>query len=360
VKLLFIAPLPPPITGHSLAAEVLRDDLAPLHEMRVVDLSVGSTNDGSLSRRRILEVGKVLMAVWRQKRGVDAIYLTISESVAGNIKDLLIYLLCAPQLSHLYIHLHGGSIRKLLFDRHPVLRRLNVLAVRRMGGVIVSGRSHEHIFAPMIERRRIHTVPNFARDDLFVDATRVQEKFAAVRPLRVLYLSGMTAGKGYQDLAEAYLLLGAEARERLRIDFAGKFDSPAERAAFEERIAGVPGIEYHGLVDDAQKRALFAGAHVFCLPTTMFEGQPISILEAYAAGCVVVTTGQDGIRDVFTDGTNGFEIDERSPRSIADRLDRLTGLGSSLASMAEQNRRLAEERYRTRQFTATITRILER
>jgi glycosyltransferase involved in cell wall biosynthesis len=211
----------------------------------------------------------------------------------------------------------------------------------------------------MIAANRIHVVPNFARDELFLDAARVREKFAAVQPLRVLYLSGMTAGKGYRDLAEAYLLLGAEARQRVRIDFAGKFDSTSERTAFLEQVDGVAGVEYHGLVDDAQKQALFAAAHVFCLPTTMFEGQPISILEAYAAGCVVVTTGQDGIRDVFTDGTNGFEIDQRSPRSIADRLDRLSGLGSSLASIAQVNCRLAEERYRTRKFTAAVARILE-
>jgi glycosyltransferase involved in cell wall biosynthesis len=335
---------------------MLLDGLRQAHDVTVVNLSIGSANNGTVSYRRVLEVGKVLLQVWRKRRGVDAIYLTISQSVAGNLKDLLIYLLCARQLSRFYIHLHGGSIKKLLFDRHRILHWWSALAVRRMAGVIVSGRSHENIFASMIHPHRIHVVPNCAPDGLFVSEDTVVRKYTGTQPLRVLYLSGMTMAKGYRDLADAYLLLSEDARHRVSVDFAGRFDSDDEKAAFLGRIAGVSGIRFHGLVDDGTKRSLFAHAHVFCLPTTMFEGQPISILEAYASGCVVVTTGQDGVRDIFADGINGFEIEKRSPASIAAVLERLGSL--PLAPIAARNRKLAEERHRTAQFTESVARIL--
>jgi glycosyltransferase involved in cell wall biosynthesis len=359
MKVLFLAPFPPPITGHSLAAKVFHDDLVRSHDTAVVDLSVGSDNDGSVSGRRIKEVVKALAQVWRKRRGADVVYLTISESVAGNIKDLLIYLLCADRLSDVYIHLHGGSIKKLLFDRHPLLRRLNAWAIRRMGGAIISGHSHEHIFAGMIERRRIYIVPNFAQDELFVTERAIAAKFGEMTPLRVLYMSGMILEKGYNDLADAYTLLSDVTKRRIQIDFAGKFGTESEEAVFRERIVRMAGVRYHGLVDNDQKRALFAQAHVFCLPTTMFEGQPISILEAYASGCVVVATGQDGIRDVFAHGVNGYEIEERSPGSIAQVLERLVGAGQALLSMALKNHAQAEERYRTAIFNGRLTAILE-
>lgn len=358
MKVLVIAPIPPPITGHSVAATVLIDGLSPSSEVAVVNLSIGSSHDGSVSGRRLLAVGRVIIDVWRKKRGVDAIYLTVAESVAGNIKDLLIYLICVRQLSRFYIHLHGGSIKRLLFDRHSVLRALNTLAVRRMAGVIISGHSHQHIFAPMIDESRIHIVPNFAQDELFVSEQQVVDKFADVAAVRVLYISGMTAKKGYLDLADAYLTLSGDVKRRVVIDFAGAFNSDAERSAFLEKIAGLQGIRYHGLVDRETKRDLFAAAHVFCLPTTMLEGQPISILEAYASGCVVLTTGQKGIRDIFTDEVNGFEIEENSPRSIAAAIERISAMGAALAPMAMFNRSQAEARYRTKLFTQAVMKIL--
>ena len=359
MKVLFIAPFPPPITGHSLAAIVFHDDLVRTHQVASIDLSVGSAHDGAVSIRRIAEVGRVIARVFRHRRGADVVYLTIAESVAGNLKDLLIYLACAGRLSRVYIHLHGGSIKKLLFDRHPFLRWLNRSAIRRLGGVIISGHAHDHIFADMIDQRRVHLVPNFAQDDLFVSPEAIMRKFGEARPLRVLYLSSMTEPKGYLDLLEAYLGLGGTERGLMRLDFAGKFATLAEHERFADMTAGVTGIRYHGVVDAEAKRRLFAEAHVFCLPTKMFEGQPLSILEAYASGCVVVATGQDGIRDVFTHGQNGTEVAQGSPSALAAALGELAERGRSLLPIALENRRLAEVRYRTGIFNTALRAIIE-
>jgi glycosyltransferase involved in cell wall biosynthesis len=359
MRALLIVPLPPPITGHSLASQMLVDGLAGAHRTDVVNLSVGSLNDGRVTVRRIREVGKVLMAVWRRKGRADAIYFTISESRAGNLKDLFIYVLCLGRLKRMFVHLHGGTIGRELFDRHQAWRTVNAWFIKRLGGVIVSGPSHVEIFAGMIDQRRIHTVPNSAEEELFVEERAIREKFATSAPLRVLYISSMTPQKGYLDLLEGWLCLEQDMRRRIQLDFAGRFDSDSERASFQDSIAGVEGVRYHGLVDPDQKRRLFAQAHVFCLPTRMFEGQPISILEAYAAGCAVMTTGQRGIRDVFADGVNGFEVPEGSGSGIGAALARALEDVHRLREMALGNRRTAGERYRPATFTAALTRILE-
>jgi glycosyltransferase involved in cell wall biosynthesis len=169
----------------------------------------------------------------------------------------------------------------------------------------------------------------------------------------------MTPPKGYLDLVDAWLGLDPGVRRRIQLDLAGRFDVEADRVAFLRRIDGVEGVRYHGFVDPEHRRCLFAQAHVFCLPTRMFEGQPISILEAYAAGCVVLTTGQRGIRDVFTDGLNGFEVIEGSAASLAAGLTRTLADLEGLRQMAVANRRTAAERYRPAMFTGALTRILE-
>ena len=357
MRVLFIAPLPPPVTGHSLASQVFLDGLAG-HEVSVVDLSLGSRNDGTVTKRRLYEVGRALRSVAMQARGADAIYLTISESLAGNLKDLLIYLLCIGRLDRLVIHLHGGSIKRLLFDYRPMLARVNAALYRRIGGVVISGPSHEHIFAGSVPADRIHTVPNFAQDSLFVEPAAIRAKFAELIPVRVLYISGMIEPKGYLDLLAAYENLPREVRGMIQLDFAGRFDSVTERAAFLERIERTPGIAYHGVVGDDAKRELFARAHAFCLPTKMFEGQPISILEAYASGCVVLTTGQPGIRDVFTPDRNGFQFDPGAVPGIEAALTRLVRERSAAEPIALANREAAESRFRTTRYNGALTRIL--
>jgi glycosyltransferase involved in cell wall biosynthesis len=359
MKVLAVVPLPPPITGHSLLSNLLVDGLRKVHETAVVNLSIGSLNDGRVTRRRIREVGKVLAAVWRQRRWADVMYLTISESRAGNLKDMMIYLILAGRLERLFVHLHGGTIGRELFDRHPFWRAVNALFIRRLRGVIISGPAHLEIFERMIDRGRIHLVPNCAEDEMFIDEAGAEEKFLDTRPLRVLYLSTMTPEKGYLDLVDAWQGLDDDGRRRVQLDLAGRFEREGDRAAFEDRIAGIAGIRYHGLVSPAEKRRLFAAAHVFCLPTRMFEGQPISVLEAYASGCVVITTGQRGIRDVFADGVNGFEAAAGSPPSIAAALRRAVDDPGCLKAMAITNRRTAGERYRTSTFTAALRRVLE-
>ena len=359
MKVLAIVPLPPPITGHSLLSRSLVDALREVHVTEVVDLSIGSLNDGRVTARRIREVAKVLAAVWRRRRWADVVYFTISESRAGNLKDLFIYLIFAGGLRRVFVHLHGGTIGRELFDRHPWWRRVNAWFIRQLGGVIISGPAHLEIFDRMISRDRIHMVPNSADDEMFVPESLVGEKFSQTRPLRVLYLSAMTPEKGALDLVTAWQELEDDVRRAIQLDLGGRFETDADRATFERRIAGFAGVRYHGLVSPEEKRRLFAEAHVFCLPTRMFEGQPISVLEAYASGCVVVTTGQRGTRDVFADAVNGFEVAAGSTASIAAALRRAVGDPGALHRMAIGNRRTAGERYRTTTFTSALRRILE-
>ena len=358
MKILFIAPLPPPITGHSLVSGVLRDHLARTHEVEVVDLSKESFTEGVDGLDRIRKVGGMIVAAWRRHRSADAIYLTISESLAGNVKDLFLYAACLCALPRMVIHLHGGSIKRDLWDHHPLLRRVNALFLRRLGGVVISGESHREIFQGLVARDRLHIVPNFAQDHLILDEAGIRAKFARATPLRVLYMSSMKRKKGYADLLTGYLLLSEEERALVQLDFAGRFGSPHEEAQFREQVAPLGQVHYHGVVDDSAKTALFGAAHVFALPSAYFEGQPISILEAYASGCAVLATGQSGIRDVFRDGVNGHEIAVASPASIRDALASLVANPGALLPVALENRQQAGARYRSATYLAAVGGIL--
>jgi glycosyltransferase involved in cell wall biosynthesis len=359
LKILFLAPLPPPVTGHSLVSKVLLDALSKRHDVTLVDLATASKHDGTVTWRRIAEVVKLLRRVRHGSRDSQVVYLTIAESLAGNIKDLMIYLLCANRINRMVLHLHGGSLKTLLFDRWPLIARINRLFIRRMAAVIVLGPSHADVFREMIDDDRIYFVPNFTPDPFFANEDGIRAKFHSPKPLRVLFLSSMDKAKGSPDLIAGYRQLPPDLRAQIQIDIAGRFASEEDCKEFEASLIDLEGVRYHGVVEGDTKRQLLADAHIFCLPTAMLEGQPISILEAYGSGCAVLTTGQPGILDIFTDGVNGLQIETYDPPSIARSLTKALRDVTELERIALNNRVTAEAQYRAEIFEKRIGIILE-
>ncbi|RHX91206.1 glycosyl transferase [Leptospira yasudae] len=358
MKVLYIAPLPPPINGHSLVSKEFYDSISTNHNVEVINLRKQSLKEGMDSIQRLIEIFKVLIRTFFKKSKSDVVYFTISESLAGNLKDLLIYIICFSLLSKMYIHLHGGSLKRLLFDKYPWVFRLNRFFIKRVGGVILSGDSHLEIFETFVDRKKISIVPNFAQDYLFLSENEIRRKFEKTSPIRLLFISNMIQLKGYLILLEGFLAMEADLQKKYYLEFAGRFDTDEERLIFEEKIKVNKSIHYHGLIDDSKKKELFEKAHVFCLPTMFFEGQPISILEAYASGCAVITTGQSGILDIFTNRINGFQIQENSSESITKILSELILKKENLLRIALNNNKSATEKYRVATYTSNLQNVM--
>ncbi|WP_276359544.1 glycosyltransferase family 4 protein [Daejeonella sp. H1SJ63] len=350
MKILFIAPLPPPITGHSLASKVFYDSIESSNEVAVVNLTKGNFKEGADGVKRFFEIGRVLWQVTIKRKNVDLVYLTISESLAGNLKDIVIYLICFSKLQRTYIHLHGGSIKKLLFNRFMILAKVNAFFIRRLAGVIVLGESHIEIFDKFIPKEKIHIVSNSVEDSFFIDDLYLKSKFDNLSTINILFLSNLINGKGYNELLDAFVALNNDERMQFSLHFAGTFESEDHKNIFLEKIGGFGNIHYHGVVHGIQKRDLLKSAHLFCLPTSYFEGQPISILEAYASGCVVLCTVIGGIQDIFTDGQNGFKIKTKEPHEIQKAIRNSIRVKQKLQEIAFHNRSFAEERFRSTSY----------
>lgn len=293
------------------------------------------------------------------RKAVDVAYLTISESIAGNLKDLIILWLLRNKVGRIVLHLHGGSLRVDVLERSWLLRKINKIYLSRVDRVIITGKSHEDIFQGIVASNKITIVPNFALQSLFTTEQNIRQKFENIECIRVLYVSSMDLRKGYARLLDAYLALPTTVRALLRLDFAGRFDDPIEQAEFEARISSQDNITYHGVVDGDRKRDLFKRAHIFCLPTAYLEGQPLTILEAYASGCVVLTTPQPGILDIFEPGVNGQLVSPRDTVVLQDNLEKMTLAPSRLLDVALTNFEKSMKNYRADIFCERMINVLE-
>ncbi len=361
MRVLFIGPLPDPVTGQSLACKILFDALTEVHHVELVDLNKRGLVQGVSSLGRLFAVLHIVWRTLRLQSRSDVIYFTISESIAGNLKDLLIYLVCRGRLDRMVVHMHGGAgMRRLLSDRQAWLARANAFFLRKLGAVIVLGPRHVPIFSDAVAAARIHKIPNFAEDYMFITRQVALEKYHDTIPLRLLFLSNHLPGKGHEELVSGFKMLDPQEQSLVQIDFAGGFESDAAREVFLNSIRANEQLRYHGVVRGEEKRALFRMAHLFCLPTYYpYEGQPISILEAYASGCAVLTTDHSGIFDVFDCQRNGLEVEIQSAQSITIAIRTALQNPPVLQKMGLRNLQEAEEKYRVERFIASVSRVLE-
>lgn len=360
MEILFIAPLPPPVHGQSLASEVLLKSLMKKHNIAIVNTNKTIQKSSVLSFKRFFKVFLIYFQILKKIRGSDTVYLHISESLGGNIKDLIIYsiIFCFNRLHFTYIHLHGGSIKIQLFDRYNFLKHINKFFISKLAGVIVLGESHVEIFSTLIKKEKIYIVPNFSEDYLFVDDATIKAKFLNINTIKIIFMSNLIPGKGYKQLLDAYKSLHSNLQKIFQLDFCGSFNSVFEQSEFTKGIKELQQVNYHGIVGGQKKKEIMNNAHVFCLPTSYYEGQPISILEAYASGCYVITTNMGGIKDIFGGISNGYELKDNSIESIQTALDYIRNHSNEMFDTAVENNKTARSKYRTEMYCNNISDII--
>jgi len=356
VKILFIGPLPDPVTGQSLACKVFLEELRKNNVVEVINLSKRGFKQGFNSISRIVEIILIIIKIFIKKKHADVIYFTIAESFSGNLKDIIIYSICFKKLSKMVVHLHGGAgMRVIMTNQNSMIFHLNKFFISRIGAMVVLGQRHLDIFRKCLPCNKLFIVPNFAEEYLFSSTEEIQHKFENLKPLKILFLSNLIPGKGYVEIVEAFASLDENLRCKFAVDFAGGFESDTEKVLFLSKINKIPQIKYHGIVGGKEKKQLLNSAHLFFLPTYYpYEGQPISILEAYASGCVVVTTDHSGIFDIFESNVNGYQVQKESVEDIKNVLIQLAIQSDDLLDMAVSNYSLARKNYRVPSYCSRL------
>lgn len=361
MKILFIAPLPMPITGQSVACKLLFDELSKVNDINCINFNKSIAKDGG-TLLRVAQLAKLAVKTIFLMPRADVIYYNPSESLGGGLKDLCFYLILFFKLNKTVLHLHGGAgMRILLSDAHPIIFRLNKFFLKRVGAVVVLGDRLKSIYKGIVSDERLYAVVNYAGDDYYLDRESLDIKFKQSMKINMLFLSNLLPQKGHEELLAALALIPKELLSMLKVDFAGGFESSKAQSLFSNAVRAVSGAEItvHGVVQGELKKKLLSGAHLFCLPTYYpYEGQPISILEAYASGCAVMTTDHSGIFDTFTPGVNGIEVQPRSPESIAQAIQRALSQPQALKAYARTNLEHARQKYRASTHVEALEKII--
>lgn len=169
-----------------------------------------------------------------------------------------------------------------------------------------------------------------------VDSSRFQ--FRERRPLKPLLLSNRNLEPHYNIacILRAFELINAQVAES-RLIVAGD-GSERRRLQQLSKDLQLRNIDFVGAIAPEAMRSLYDRADVF-INASNIDNQPLSIIEAFASGLPVVTTGAGGIPDMVSDGVTGLMVSCGDHAALADRVLSLLAdaeLASQIAGRARQ------------------------
>lgn len=372
MRVLAIGPMPSTgaVTGLSVAFEMAVSGLeSNSHQVFLVDTS--PRNKGHVSGRfhigRAMQLVVVLIRVGILMPRVSVVYLTISTSRLGLIKDAAIALLAKVFGKPLVGHLHGGGEASFFESSSAGGKKLIRACRAAFRTMIVLSEELRDEFYYLKGHLNVAVVANGLPEA--VEPVEVARKSLSTNETaNIVYLSNMMISKGCVALLDAC----AELRRQgvpFRCKFCGAFldavvgdGSVISEDWFVNRIdeLGLADcVEYEGVVRGADKNDILSWAHVFVLPTWYpWEGQPISIIEALSWSTPVVSTNHKGIPGQVTSGVEGVLLDNVSPARIAAAIRSVVGDADNYSKMSAAARKAYEAKFTRHVFVQRLESVL--
>jgi len=139
-------------------------------------------------------------------------------------------------------------------------------------------------------------------------------------PGYLLYFGRLSREKGL------HRLLSAASELEVPIVVAGEGPDGADlRVKFES----APNVQFVGFVSGDPLRRLVREARFACVPSEWFENNPMSILEAMAAGTPVIASRIGGIPELVDDGETGWLFDAGSDSALRHAITKARSLSEA-------------------------------
>jgi glycosyltransferase involved in cell wall biosynthesis len=164
----------------------------------------------------------------------------------------------------------------------------------------------------------------------------------------------LAAVKAHEVLFGAVAKL-ASTHPRLRLVCVGEGEREPELRALVDTLGIAPKVHFTGLRRDVAQ--LLPGFDVVCL-TSRYECAPLAVIEAMAAGVPVIATDCGAVRNMVTDGAEGYIVDVGDVDAIANRIAHLASDADLRTRMGVQGRICAERKFRIEDTAAAFERLL--
>lgn len=259
------------------------------------------------------------------------VYINTSQSRVGFLRDYVFIRLAKLFRRKVIGHQFGANYQAFYQSQSSALQKKIKETLELTDRFIVEGEYTKRQFAFLDDHEnKVKAIPNGLPQEIVLENITPKK---ITSPVNILYLSNMIEGKGYWDVVEALNILQNKYHVSLQAVFAGQFladtndcltQTPQEaKSLFFQKLKDYnlhdKTAYYPGLYGE-EKKDNFNKANFFVLPSYYInEGQPVSVLEALAYGCVPIVT-EYRLIPTMVNQDNGFFVDSKSPGQIAEKI----------------------------------------
>lgn len=355
-RILFVAPLPPPVHGSAVVSQQIRDSVLINDEFDCDFVNMSTSRSMSeIGQSSPLVLFKKLARFFESyfcsllyliRHRYSLCYLAIVCNGIGFLKDAPFVLLCKMFGCRIVIHLHNKGVNGFV-DR-PIYKTLIKWVYKDSKVILLS----EHLYLDIskaVDRKNVYICPNG------IPELKTQDKEIGNVP-EILFLSNLIESKGVYVLLDACKIL-KEKGFSFHCTFVGgeskQIDGKIFKQALSERnIQGF--VEYVGPKYGEEKEAYWNKTSIFVFPTFYYnECFPLVLLEAMQHKVAVVSTNEGGIPDIVSDGETGYIVDS----SILKKTSCNEMLGNNIV-LSEREKSRGFNRKRGEQTAAAIEELL--
>lgn len=355
-KILIIGPFPLPVSGVSLANEVIAKGLKNKEwDVKLINTEFASDVSNSHGRISLGKIKFIKSYLSSYKiLSTKIVYITIGQSFLGVMKYLPFILLSKLLNKTLVVHLHGNY----LLDEYEQLKGFKKKIFRKVISMfdygIVLSESLRKNFEPFLKADHIFELYNFFENSLAVSEEELKKEKEYSR-LKVVFLSNLIEEKGINILLEA-IAINKEKGINIDVKVAGNLVAENDLTDLLTRSEAT----YQGVVYGEEKKKLLRESNVFCLPTFYkMEGQPISILEAMSLGNLILTTDHAGITDICKEENAVFCI-KNDALDLAQKLEYLYYNPDIIAEKGMYNISYSRKYFTEEKFMINANALLEK
>jgi len=361
-SLLFIGALPPPYHGVTVSNErLLNSKISDIYKVYHLDIS-DKRNLDNLGKVDLENVYLALRNFWDLMKlciikKPDLVYLPIAQNIAYLRDGMFIIITKLFSKAKIIIHLHGSYFKQYYDNTNWFMKQFIDFTMKQVNTGIVLGNSLKYIFDGWV--KDVQVIPNGTpfnsklRDRSRRDASTVT----------VSYLGNLLESKGVLDTVKAAKIV-IDKYPKVRFKFAGscwvqgaEMKKYAFRFIRENHLGN--NIEFIGRVLDDEKEKFLVDTDIFVFPS-WYEGHPIVIIEAMAAGCPVISTKNVGaIHETVIDGKTGILVEKKNPTAVAEAIIKLIEHPELRIKMGMAGRKRYEQYFTQEKNIENMIRVFE-
>jgi glycosyltransferase involved in cell wall biosynthesis len=273
----------------------------------------------------------------------DLIHLNTSFDTRALFRDVAVVRRLSRLPTKIFLKFHGSNAR-LLKTRNPLLAALRQHLLARIDAVgVLSSEERANFLDAGIPAARVFQIKNVvertatAVDDGFAERLKVTKE----TPL-LLFIGRFIPAKGLLDCIHACKLIADRNQDFLLLCLGS---GPARREA-EAAVAQL-GLEskvrFFGYVPEEQTTGFYANSTMLLFPTYHYEGFPMVIFNAAAAGLPIITTCIRAAADFLKEPDHCLWVEPRRPDLLAEKISKLLQDGEQRQTMSRNNKLLAAQ-----------------